>query len=166
MSKSRLHELSEHGVSVWIDSLSRQWLRDGTLDRLIEEDAVVGITSNPTIFQKACRKETGTTSSCEVLREEDDAREIFWQLAVKDVSEALDRLRSIWDGGNGLDGYVSLESTPTSPTTARRRSSRRCACTRLGRPPEPLREDPRDGAGARCDRGVDRARPHNINVTR
>jgi transaldolase len=113
MSKSRLHELSEHGVSVWIDSLSRQWLRDGTLDKLIDEDTVVGVTSNPTIFQKALSEGDWYDEQLrEVLREEDDPREIFWQLAVKDVSEALDRLRPIWDGGNGLDGYVSLEVDP------------------------------------------------------
>jgi transaldolase len=113
MSKSRLHELSEHGVSVWIDSLSRQWLRDGTLDKLIDEDTVVGVTSNPTIFQKSLSEGDWYDEQLrEVLREEDDPREIFWQLAVKDVSEALDRLRPIWDGGNGLDGYVSLEVDP------------------------------------------------------
>jgi transaldolase len=113
MSKSRLHELSEHGVSVWIDSLSRQWLRDGTLDKLIDEDTVVGVTSNPPIFQKALSEGDWYDEQLrEVLREEDDPREIFWQLAVKDVSEALDRLRPIWDGGNGLDGYVSLEVDP------------------------------------------------------
>ena len=53
MAKSRLHELSEQGVSVWIDSLSRELLDTGELARLMEEDAVVGVTSNPTIFQKA-----------------------------------------------------------------------------------------------------------------
>jgi transaldolase len=113
MSKSRLHELSEHGVSVWIDSLSRQWLRDGTLDGLITEDAVVGVTSNPTIFQKALSEGDWYDEQLrEVLREEDDTREIFWQLAVNDVGEALDRLRPTWDEGNGMDGYVSLEVDP------------------------------------------------------
>ena len=53
MKRSRLHELSEHGVSVWIDSLSREMLETGLLARLMTEDAVVGVTSNPTIFQKA-----------------------------------------------------------------------------------------------------------------
>jgi transaldolase len=105
--------LSEHGVSVWIDSLSRQWLRDGTLDGLITEDAVVGVTSNPTIFKKALSEGDWYDEQLrEVLREEDDAREIFWQLAVKDVGEALDRLRPTWDSGNGMDGYVSLEVDP------------------------------------------------------
>jgi transaldolase len=111
--KSRLHQLSEHGVSVWIDSLSRQWLQDGTLDKLITEDAVVGVTSNPTIFQKALSEGDWYDEQLrEVLRDEDDPREIFWQLAVKDVSDALDRLRPIWDGGKGQDGYVSLEVDP------------------------------------------------------
>ena len=53
MARSRLHELSEHGVSVWIDSLSREMLETGELSRLMADDAVVGVTSNPTIFQKA-----------------------------------------------------------------------------------------------------------------
>src|SRR5918912_3749205 len=112
-SRSRLHELSEHGQSVWIDSLSRRWLRDGTFEKLITEDAVVGTTSNPTIFQKALSEGDWYDEQLrEVLREEDDAREIFWHLAVTDVSEALDRLRPIWDEGHGLDGYVSLEVDP------------------------------------------------------
>src|SRR5918995_588593 len=53
MARSRLHELSEHGVSIWMDSLSREMLDTGQLARLMDEDAVVGVTSNPTIFQKA-----------------------------------------------------------------------------------------------------------------
>jgi transaldolase len=53
MAESRLHELSERGQSVWIDSISREWLQTGFLDKLIREDAVVGVTSNPTIFQKS-----------------------------------------------------------------------------------------------------------------
>jgi len=53
MAKSRLHELSELGQSVWIDFLSRQMLQSGKLARMMDEDAVVGVTSNPTIFQKA-----------------------------------------------------------------------------------------------------------------
>ena len=113
MAKSRLHELSEHGQSVWIDSLSRQWLRDGSLQKLIDEDAVVGVTSNPTIFQKAMSEGDWYDDQLrEVLREHDDPREIFWLLAVADVKEACDVLRPVWDGGKGQDGYVSLEVDP------------------------------------------------------
>jgi len=113
MAKSRLHELSEHGQSVWIDSLSREWLRDGTLQKLIDEDAVVGVTSNPTIFQKAMSEGDWYDDQLrELIQQEDDVREIFWQLAVADVKEACDVLRAVWDGGKGQDGYVSLEVDP------------------------------------------------------
>ena len=113
MSESRLHQLSEHGQSVWIDSLSRQWLRDGTLQRLIGEDAVVGVTSNPTIFQKALSEGDWYDDQLrEVLREQDDPREIFWELAAEDIREACDVLRPVWDAGKGQDGYVSLEVDP------------------------------------------------------
>ena len=57
MGKSRLHQLSELGQSVWIDSLSRGWIKDGELARMMSEDAVVGVTSNPTIFQKTITKD-------------------------------------------------------------------------------------------------------------
>ena len=113
MAKSRLHELSERGQSVWIDSLSRQWLRDGTLDALMRDDAVVGVTSNPTIFQKALSEGDWYDEQLrEVLTEQDDPREIFFHLAVGDIQEACDRLRPVWDAGKGQDGYVSLEVDP------------------------------------------------------
>ena len=113
MAKSRLHELSEHGQSVWIDSLSRQWLRDGTMRKLIDEDAVVGVTSNPTIFQKALSEGDWYDEQLrELIQAEEDPKEIFWQLAVADITEACDLFRPIWDAGKGQDGYVSLEVEP------------------------------------------------------
>src|SRR5215212_5184330 len=114
MAKSRLHELSEHGVSVWIDSLSREILETGELARLMEEDAVVGVTSNPTIFQKALSSgDWYDERLAEVSKTEDDPIEIFLRLAMEDVREACDLLRPVWDGGEGLDGWVSLEVDPT-----------------------------------------------------
>jgi transaldolase len=114
MADSNLHRLSRHGQSVWIDSISRQWLRDGTLDRLMRDDAVVGVTSNPTIFQKALATGDWYDNQLrELLETEDDLKEIFIQLAVRDVTEACDRLRASWDGGEGQAGYVSIEVDPT-----------------------------------------------------
>jgi len=113
MSKSRLHELSELGQSVWIDFLSRELLRSGKLARMMDEDAVVGITSNPTIFQKAISQGDAYDEQIRAcLEETDDAKEIFWALASKDVSDACDLLRSVWDAGKGQDGYVSIEVDP------------------------------------------------------
>jgi transaldolase len=114
MAKSKLHELSELGQSVWIDSLSREWLETGFLEKLMREDAVVGVTSNPTIFQKALS--TGDRYDAqlrEVLAQEDDEKEVFYQLAVRDIQAACDLLRRVWDDGGGRDGYVSMEVDPT-----------------------------------------------------
>jgi transaldolase len=110
---SRLHRLSEHGVSVWVDSLSREMLDTGHLKRLIAEDAVVGVTSNPTIFEKALS--TGEWYD-EQLRDEldhvEDTREVFFELAAVDIERACDLLRPVWDRTGGVDGFVSLEVDP------------------------------------------------------
>jgi transaldolase len=114
MAKSKLHELSEHGVSVWIDYLSRDLLGSGELKRMMEEDAVVGVTSNPTIFQKAISQGNAYDEQLkEVLEEKTDPKEIFYELAARDISDACDLMRSAWDEGEGLDGYVSWEVDPT-----------------------------------------------------
>src|SRR5919106_1775536 len=113
MPNSNLHRLSELGQSVWVDSLSREWLETGELARLMREDAVVGVTSNPTIFQKAMSSEGWYDDQLrEVLRREADPKEDFLQLAGADIERACDLLRSVWDGGGGRDGYVSLEVDP------------------------------------------------------
>ena len=110
---SRLQELSKLGQSVWIDYLSRRLLREGELAELIRDHAVVGVTSNPTIFQKAIAEGDAYDEQLrEVLAEEEDPKEIFLRLAVKDVQDACDLLRPVWDEGNGKDGYVSIEVDP------------------------------------------------------
>jgi transaldolase len=115
MPDSNLHKLSALGQSVWIDYLSRDLLETGELERMMREDAVVGVTSNPTIFQKAI---AGGNRYDEQLKEvldsgEDDPKEIFLQLSSRDIAAACDLLRKVWDGGEGLDGYVSWEVDPT-----------------------------------------------------
>jgi transaldolase len=111
MASSRLHQLSELGQSVWIDYLSRRLIHEGELERLMREDAVVGVTSNPTIFQKAISEGDAYDEQLrEVLAQEDDAKEVFLKLAVRDVQDACDLLRPVFDGGQ--DGYVSIEVDP------------------------------------------------------
>src|SRR3954471_11395520 len=113
MSKSRLHELSEVGQSVWVDTLSREMIESGELKRLIDEDAVVGVTSNPSIFQKAFESgDSYDEQMRELMEDEDDDKEVFFRLAVTDVQNACDILRPTWDEGNGRDGWVSLEVEP------------------------------------------------------
>ena len=114
MAKSRLHELSEHGVSVWIDSVSREMLETGELARLMKEDAVVGVTSNPTIFQKAMAEgDWYDEQLAEAMKETDDPKELFIALAVQDIKDACDLMKPAWDASDGVDGYVSIEVDPT-----------------------------------------------------
>src|ERR1700733_9472219 len=104
--------LSALGQSVWIDFLSRESNRDGHLQGLIDEDSVVGATSNPSIFQKAM---TAGEAYDEQLRELDpelEIKDVFWTLAEQDIKDACDLFRPVWDGGAGRDGYVSLEVDP------------------------------------------------------
>jgi transaldolase len=113
MAKSRLHELSEQGVSVWIDSVSREWLETGELRRLMDEDAVVGVTSNPTIFAKALAEGGWYDDQLtEELQETEDPKELFIRLAVQDIQRACEVMRPAWEASDGVDGFVSLEVDP------------------------------------------------------
>jgi transaldolase len=114
MPDSRLHRLSELGQSVWIDYLSRTLLHSGGLAQKMEEDAVAGVTSNPTIFQKAIADGSAYDDQMrDLLEHEEDPKEIFVALAGRDIGEACDLMRKVWDGGKGLRGYVSMEVDPT-----------------------------------------------------
>ena len=115
MPDSNLHKLSALGQSVWIDFLSRDLLQTGELERKMRGDAVVGVTSNPTIFQKAISQGNRYDAQLKEILEsgETDAKEIFLQLSSHDIADACDLLRKVWDEGGGLDGYVSWEVDPT-----------------------------------------------------
>jgi transaldolase len=114
MAESNLHKLSALGQSVWIDYLSRDLLHTGELKRMLRDDAVVGVTSNPTIFQKAISQGTRYDEQLKACAGEiSDPKEIFLHLSADDVAEACDLLRPVWDEGEGLDGYVSWEVDPT-----------------------------------------------------
>src|SRR5436309_10842355 len=80
---------------------------------MMEEDAVCGLTSNPTIFKKARAEGGRYDAQIRELAGEEDAKEIFIALAKRDVGNACDLMRSVWDGGRGLEGYVSIEVDPT-----------------------------------------------------
>jgi transaldolase len=113
MPKSRLHELSEHGQSVWLDYLSRDILENGKLAEMMDQDAVVGVTSNPTIFQKALASGDAYDDQLrELLEHEDDLKEIFLALSAEDVKGGLELLRPVYDATQGEDGYVSWEVDP------------------------------------------------------
>src|SRR5205807_5863343 len=110
-----LHKLSALGQSVWIDYLSRDLLETGELEQKMRDDAVVGVTSNPTIFQKAISHGNRYDDQLKEILDsgEEEAKEIFLQLSSRDIAAACDLLRKVWDEGKGLDGYVSWEVDPT-----------------------------------------------------
>ncbi|HET7480688.1 MAG TPA: transaldolase [Rubrobacteraceae bacterium] len=108
----RLRKLQEIGQSVWIDSLSRDDIKEGNLEGMIE-DGVVGVTSNPTIFQKAISESSLYDEQLEELSQrEEDPKEIFLELAKQDIQDACDLLMPVYEQSGKLDGYVSLEVSP------------------------------------------------------
>ena len=107
-----LKQLAEQGQAVWIDYLSRNFVNDGDLAGLVA-DGVVGVTSNPTIFQGAIAEGDAYDDQIkEVSATESEPKEIFLELARDDIRAACDELRKVWDDGNGKDGWVSLEVDP------------------------------------------------------
>lgn len=110
---TRLHELRDHGQSPWLDYISRDFVRGGDLAGLIR-DGIVGLTSNPTIFQGAIAEGDAYDDQLrEVLQTETDPKEVFLALAQVDIGEACDLLREVFDRGDATrDGWVSLEVDP------------------------------------------------------
>ena len=108
-----LQQLREHGQSPWIDYIAREFVREGDLDRLIDQ-GIVGLTSNPTIFQEAISEGNAYDDQLrEVMQHTQDPREVFLALASTDVREACDRLMPVFEQGDGTrDGWVSLEVDP------------------------------------------------------
>jgi transaldolase len=113
MAKSRLHELAARGQAVWFDTLSRDLVKTGELAKMMDEDAVTGVTSNPTIFQKALSSGDAYDEDLKkLLAETDDPTKIFFSLALQDIRDACDVLKTAYDSSNGVDGYVSMEVEP------------------------------------------------------
>src|SRR3984893_645653 len=108
-----LQRLSALGQSVWVDYLSRESIRGGHLQELIDDYAVVGATSNPTISQKAMTSGSAYDEQLpELAAGACAANETVWELAQQDLSEACTLSQPVWDGGHARDGYVSLEVDP------------------------------------------------------
>jgi transaldolase len=100
-------------VSPWLDSLSRELLETGVLRRLVEEEGIVGVTSNPTIFEQALSRGSWYDGQLrQALERHEDAKEIFLELAVEDVRRACDLLFPVYERSAGRDGLVSLEVDP------------------------------------------------------
>src|SRR5438045_4550383 len=121
---NRLTEIMQLGQSIWYDNIRRAMLTSGDLAKKIEEDDLRGVTSNPTIFEKAI---TGSTDYDEQLRELVQAgksvSEIYEDLVTQDIGNAADILRPVYDKTDGVDGYISLEVNPGDRKSTRLNSS-------------------------------------------
>src|SRR5882762_1929237 len=106
----RLHDL---GQSLWLDNITRDLLQSGTLKRYIDELSVTGLTSNPTIFDHAIKNSSAYDAAIlRKLKGGKSGEELFFELALEDLTRAADLFRPIWDRTGGVDGWVSLEVSP------------------------------------------------------
>jgi transaldolase len=112
---NRLHDIEALGQAIWIDNLHRGLLEEGTLQRLVEEDGITGVTSNPTIFQKGMSdSERYDDDFREATAQTEDPEKIFEYLAYQDVRGACEVLAPVFERTDGQDGYVSFELPPAS----------------------------------------------------
>jgi transaldolase len=131
MPTNPLRALQARGQSVWQDNITRDQLTSGHLERLIAEDGISGVTSNPTIFQKAVDGSSAYDAAVlRLVRAGKRPAESADELMIEDVRAAADALRPVWERTDGHDGYVSIEVSPRLARGTPRRSRRRTACGR------------------------------------
>src|SRR5215471_3707656 len=128
-----LHDL---GQSLWLDNITRDLLDNGTLQRYIDELSVTGLTSNPTIFDQAIKNSTAyDTAIRQKLTEGKSGEELFFEVALEDVTRAADLFRPIYDRSDGVDGWASLEVSPLlAHDTASTLAAAKDLHARAGRP--------------------------------
>jgi len=109
-----LKRLNDYGQVIWLDFLSRRFIADGSLKRLIDEDGLAGVTSNPSIFEKAIVSSSDYDTSFEAADPQGklDERALFERVAVEDIQAAADVLRPVYEATRRRDGYVSIEVSP------------------------------------------------------
>jgi transaldolase len=106
----KLHDL---GQSLWLDNITRDLLTSGTLRRYIDEFSVTGLTSNPTIFDHAIKNSTAYDAAIrQKLKQGKSGEQLFFELALDDITQAADLFRPVWEKTNGVDGWASLEVSP------------------------------------------------------
>ena len=128
--------LHDQGQSLWLDNITRDLLHSGTLERYIDELSVTGLTSNPTIFDQAIKNSSAYDEAIrKKIKEGKSGEDLFFELALEDLTQAADLFRPIWDRTNGVDGWVSLEVSPLlAHDTASTLGAARALHARAGRP--------------------------------
>jgi transaldolase len=128
--------LHDRGQSLWLDNITRELLESGTLARYIKEDAVTGLTSNPTIFDHAIKNSSRYDAAIrQKVKEGKSGEDLFFELALEDLTRAADLFRPIWERTGGVDGWVSLEVSPVlAHDTATTLAAAKTLHARAGRP--------------------------------
>jgi transaldolase len=133
-----LVDLQNYGQSPWYDNIQRAMLRSGELERMIREDGLKGVTSNPTIFEKAINGSKDYDDALAHLLAQNPAqssRDLFYSLAIEDIQQAADLLRPVYDKTGGCDGMISLEVSPDlAHDTASSVAEARRLAARVNRP--------------------------------
>ncbi len=113
METNKVKQIHSLGQSIWLDFIDRDIIASGKLKKLIDEDGVCGVTSNPAIFEKAITGSSDYDDEIRTLSEGDKTNEeIFFGLAITDIKNATDVFKPVFDAANGADGFVSLEVSP------------------------------------------------------
>lgn len=113
MGKNKIRQIRDFGQSIWLDFFDREIMDSGKLKRMIEEDGICGITSNPSIFEKAISGSSDYDEDIRALfRTKRGFDVVFFSLAVKDIKRAADLFKSVYKKTNGSEGYVSIEVSP------------------------------------------------------
>src|SRR3989449_7518945 len=128
--------LHDRGQSLWLDNITRDLLMTGTLERYIDELSVTGLTSNPTIFDHAIKNSPSYDAAIrKKVKEGKSGEDLFFELALEDLTRAADLFRPIWDRTHGVDGWVSLEVSPLlAHATASTLAAAKELHARAGRP--------------------------------
>jgi transaldolase len=113
METNKVKQIHSFGQSIWLDFIDRAIISSGKLKKLIDEDGVRGVTSNPAIFEKAITSSSDYDDQIRTLADGDKTNEeIFFGLAITDIQNATDLFKGVYDEANGADGFVSLEVSP------------------------------------------------------
>jgi len=111
--KNSVARISDYGQSIWLDYIRRNFISSGELKKLIDEDGLKGVTSNPAIFEEAISKSNDYNETLATMAKTDNSpNDIFWAIAIKDVQDAANLFTQVYEKTKGLDGYVSLEVSP------------------------------------------------------
>ena len=164
MPTNRLQQLHDAGQSIWLDYIDRAMLRNGELERRIREDALTGMTSNPTIFEKALAEGTQYDDQLAAAPRDLSPQQLFELVTTDDVRAACDIFRPVYDETRGGDGYVSIEVSPGAANDADATVEEARRLWRTVDRPNVLVKVPGTTAGERAVRRL-LAEGINVNIT-